>query len=291
MGGFNKLKEDEDQRAFILVTFLHTADLYTPIKPFHISKKWAQKLQKEFNTQVCPCQSLPCGLRPPVSLGPRCALLPGGPRREAGTTVAAIHEGARRAGAGQGRGWLHYLCHPTLVRAGPKATVPCHVLSPRPLPPGIPTLFSCWVMRCGGNRYVQLCKAFPKVDFLMDNIGTQSQPSQLLGRVGERRLGCGLDALTDAAPATRAQLGHVEVHCGEPRIVSPALMHSAPTGGLSLQAAAALPMSPPPPSFSRCCLLCPAPSSVCLYTVFVFLSPIVPCCSFAVFNGHTTHGW
>jgi len=52
LGGFNNLADNDDQRAFILVTLLHTSDLYNPIKPFHITKKWANRLQREFNQQV-----------------------------------------------------------------------------------------------------------------------------------------------------------------------------------------------------------------------------------------------
>eukprot|EP00045_Choanoeca_perplexa_P014439 m.169951 g.169951 ORF g.169951 m.169951 type:complete len:676 (+) comp16676_c0_seq8:206-2233(+) len=52
MGGFVNLRDDEDQRAFVLVVLLHTSDLFTPIKPFHVAAAWAGRQQKEFNAQV-----------------------------------------------------------------------------------------------------------------------------------------------------------------------------------------------------------------------------------------------
>lgn len=53
LGGFSGLAENADQRLFVLSVLLHTSDLYTSIKPFDTAKRWAQRLQKEYNNQVC----------------------------------------------------------------------------------------------------------------------------------------------------------------------------------------------------------------------------------------------
>jgi high affinity cGMP-specific 3',5'-cyclic phosphodiesterase 9 len=49
------------------VILLHTADLFTPIKPFHVAREWAVRQQQEFNEQVRRCWRTDC--RPPVARG------------------------------------------------------------------------------------------------------------------------------------------------------------------------------------------------------------------------------
>lgn len=52
LGGFSGVTENDEQRLFMLTIIVHSADLYSAIKPFESNKKWAARLQKEFNKQV-----------------------------------------------------------------------------------------------------------------------------------------------------------------------------------------------------------------------------------------------
>merc|ERR1711988_60127 len=91
LGGFSGLAENADQRLFVLSVLLHTSDLYPSIKPFDTAKRWAQRLQKEYNNQV--------------ELESKMGL----------PSLPFMRQ--RGGGAGQGRDWLQQLCHQALVPA------------------------------------------------------------------------------------------------------------------------------------------------------------------------------